>query len=191
MWLDGPGTFRKLSWKASRSGRDLRTQPPWKTRFVSVSISLQTGSTETKERADSFKSWGKCSADHRNPKFWTSVRSPENPHASPEQGFLLNSVRMKYTPRAYREQKVSRSCVAAWVGGESRGRWIHANVLAESLHGSPETMTILLICYTAIQNKKLKKRMKCRYRNGLSNRTEVNGTQQLGIEFSFFRAWQI
>ena len=47
---------------------------------------------------------------------------------------------------------------AAWVGGESRGRWIHANVLAESLHGSPETMTILLICYTAIQNKKLKKK---------------------------------
>ena len=60
-------------------------------------------------------------------------------------------------------------------------------LMAESLHGSPETVTILLICYTPIQNKKLKKKQKkCAYRDGLSNRIEVNDTQQLGVEYFFF-----
>ena len=41
--------------------------------------------------------------------------------------------------------------VAAWMGGEFGGEWIHGYLC------SPETAITLLICYTPIQNKKLKK----------------------------------
>ena len=44
--------------------------------------------------------------------------------------------------------------VAAWVGGEFGGEWL----LAKSLCCPPETITILSIGYTPIQNKKLKKK---------------------------------
>ena len=51
--------------------------------------------------------------------------------------------------------------VAAWMGGEFGGEWIHVYIwLSESLHCLPETITILLISYTPIQNKKLKKKFK-------------------------------
>ena len=55
--------------------------------------------------------------------------------------------------------------VAAWVGGEFGGEWIHVYVhlspfacMAESLLCSPETITTLLIGYTPIQDRKLKKK---------------------------------
>ena len=44
--------------------------------------------------------------------------------------------------------------VAAWMGGEFGGDWIHLYVwLSESLQCSTETLTTLLIGYTPIQNK--------------------------------------
>ena len=43
--------------------------------------------------------------------------------------------------------------VAAWVGGEFGGEWIHVSI-AKSLHSSPETVTTFLMGYTPIQNKK-------------------------------------
>ena len=88
----------------------------WKTHFVSISIFCKLAPRKQRRELD-LQKLGKCSTDHRNPKFWTSVRSPENPHAIPEQGFLLNSVRMKYTPtRAYsRAQKTLLS--VAWQPG--------------------------------------------------------------------------
>ena len=47
--------------------------------------------------------------------------------------------------------------VAAWMGREFGGEWIHVYVcMAESLHSSPETVSPLLIGYAPIQNKKLK-----------------------------------
>ena len=49
--------------------------------------------------------------------------------------------------------------VAAWMEREFRGEWIHVYVcMAESLCCSPETITTLLIGYTPIQHKKLKKK---------------------------------
>ena len=42
--------------------------------------------------------------------------------------------------------------VAAWVGGNFRGKWIHGLCMAESLHCSPGTITILLTGYTPIQS---------------------------------------
>ena len=43
--------------------------------------------------------------------------------------------------------------VAAWMGGEFGGEWIHVYVcMAESLCCPPETITTLLISYTPIQN---------------------------------------
>ena len=50
----------------------------------------------------------------------------------------------------------AQSYVAAWTGGVW-GRMDTCICMAESLHYSPETITILLIDYTPIQNKKLKK----------------------------------
>ena len=50
----------------------------------------------------------------------------------------------------------AQSYVAAWMGGVW-GRMDTCICMAESLHYSPETITILLIDYTPIQNKKLKK----------------------------------
>ena len=49
--------------------------------------------------------------------------------------------------------------VAAWMGGELGGEWIH-RYMAEFHCCLPETITILLISY--IQNKKLKKATECR-----------------------------
>ena len=43
--------------------------------------------------------------------------------------------------------------VAAWMEGEFGGEWIHVHVGLSP----PETITTLLISYTPIQNKKLKK----------------------------------
>jgi len=43
--------------------------------------------------------------------------------------------------------------VAAWMGGEFGGEWIHVYVcMAESLCCPSETITTLLISYTPIQN---------------------------------------
>ena len=52
--------------------------------------------------------------------------------------------------------------LAAWIGGGLVGRVDTCICMAESLHGSPETTTTLLIGYTPIQNKKFvfKKRTK-------------------------------
>ena len=47
--------------------------------------------------------------------------------------------------------------VAAWMGGDFGGEWIHVYV-AESLPCSPETVTTLLIGCTPIYSKKLKKK---------------------------------
>ena len=45
------------------------------------------------------------------------------------------------------------SVMSVWMGGRSRGKCIHVYIrVAESLHRSPETITILLIGYTPIQN---------------------------------------
>ena len=49
-------------------------------------------------------------------------------------------------------------CVAAWMGGEFGGEWVHVYVwLAYTLHRSPETITTLLTGYTPVQNKIFKK----------------------------------
>ena len=45
--------------------------------------------------------------------------------------------------------------VAAWMGVGFGGEWITCICMAESLHSSPETTT-LLIGYTPIQHKKFK-----------------------------------
>ena len=42
--------------------------------------------------------------------------------------------------------------VAAWLRGEFRGEWMQCICMAESLGCLPETVTILLIGYTPIQN---------------------------------------
>ena len=47
--------------------------------------------------------------------------------------------------------------VAAWMGVGFGGRVDTCICMTESLHCSPETATTLLISYTPIQNKKLKK----------------------------------
>ena len=47
--------------------------------------------------------------------------------------------------------------VAAWMGGEFRGRMATFVCLAESLHCSPEPVTALGIGYTPRQNTKSKK----------------------------------
>ena len=48
------------------------------------------------------------------------------------------------------------------MGGEFGGAWIHVMDtcmgMVKSLHCSPETITTLLIGYTPIQNKKVKKK---------------------------------
>ena len=51
--------------------------------------------------------------------------------------------------------------VAAWMGGEFGGEWIHVYVWLSlfAVHhnlGSPETITTLLISYTLIQNENFK-----------------------------------
>ena len=51
----------------------------------------------------------------------------------------------------------AQSYVAAWMGGDFRGRMDTCICMAESLCGSSETMTTLLIGHTPIQNKKKKK----------------------------------
>ena len=44
--------------------------------------------------------------------------------------------------------------MAAWMGGEFGGEWIHTcTCMAESIHCSLETITTLLISYTPIQNR--------------------------------------
>ena len=48
--------------------------------------------------------------------------------------------------------------VAAWMGGELRGEWIHVYCMAESLCCPPVTITTLLISCIPIQNKKFKKK---------------------------------
>ena len=49
--------------------------------------------------------------------------------------------------------------VVAWVGTESGGEWMHVYVwLSPFAETGPETITALLIGYTPIQNKKLKKK---------------------------------
>ena len=51
--------------------------------------------------------------------------------------------------------------VPAWIRGGSRGEWMDTCVcMAESLRGSPETPTTLLIGYTPMQNKKFKGKKK-------------------------------
>ena len=47
--------------------------------------------------------------------------------------------------------------VASWMGREFGGEWITYICMAESLYCPSETITTLLISYTPIQNKKLKK----------------------------------
>ena len=47
--------------------------------------------------------------------------------------------------------------LAAWMGGEFGGEWIHVYVWL-SLCCSPETLTTLLIGYMPIQNEKFKKK---------------------------------
>ena len=47
--------------------------------------------------------------------------------------------------------------VAAWMGGGSGENGYMHIYMAESLQGSPETSTTLLISYISIQNKKFKK----------------------------------
>ena len=49
--------------------------------------------------------------------------------------------------------------VAAWMGGEFGGEWIHIYIyMVQSLHSSPETIQhCLLISYTPMQNKFFKK----------------------------------
>ena len=44
------------------------------------------------------------------------------------------------------------------MGGEFGGEWIHVYVQLKSLHCSPQTITMLLISYTPIWNKKLRKK---------------------------------
>ena len=51
--------------------------------------------------------------------------------------------------------KSAQCSLAAWMGGESGGRVDTCICMAESLCCPPETMTMLLIGYTLIQNKKL------------------------------------
>ena len=48
--------------------------------------------------------------------------------------------------------------MAAWMREEFGGEWIHVYVKAKSFCCASETITTLLICYTPIQNKKLKKK---------------------------------
>ena len=48
--------------------------------------------------------------------------------------------------------------LAAWMGGEFGGEWIHLTGMAEFLCCSPETLTTLLISYTPIKNKKFIKK---------------------------------
>ena len=45
--------------------------------------------------------------------------------------------------------------MAAWMGGEFKGEWIHVYIcMAESLSCPPETITALLIGHTPTQNKR-------------------------------------
>ena len=54
----------------------------------------------------------------------------------------------------YSTGKFAQCYVAAWMGGEFVGEWIHAYFMAEFFRCSSETITTLLIRYTPIQNKK-------------------------------------
>ena len=47
-------------------------------------------------------------------------------------------------------------CVAAWIVRKFGGESIHCMCMAESVHCSPETITILLIVYTPIENKRFR-----------------------------------
>ena len=55
----------------------------------------------------------------------------------------------------------AQSYVAAWMGGEVGGEWIHAYAHKVALLFT-ETMATLLIGYTQIQNKNLKIKKKCK-----------------------------
>ena len=55
----------------------------------------------------------------------------------------------------------ARCYVAAWIGGEFGGEWIHVHVMTESLCCAPETITTVITGYTPVQNKKFKKIKKC------------------------------
>ena len=46
------------------------------------------------------------------------------------------------------------------MGAEFGGEWIHGIYMANSLHCPPDTIKTLLIGYTPVQNKKLKKKKK-------------------------------
>ena len=53
----------------------------------------------------------------------------------------------------YSMKNSAQYCLAAWMGGEFGGEWIHIYVWL-SPFAVPLTITILLIGYTPIQNKK-------------------------------------
>jgi len=64
-------------------------------------------------------------------------------------------------PILYSTENSAQCHVAAWMGGEFRGEWLHLYMyiymymcMAESLCCSPETITTLLIGCTPVQNKK-------------------------------------
>lgn len=52
----------------------------------------------------------------------------------------------------------SAQCVAAWMGGEFRRKWIHVYVWLSSFAVLPDTITILFIGYTPIQIKSFLKK---------------------------------
>ena len=48
--------------------------------------------------------------------------------------------------------------MAAWIGGEFGGEKIHVHVLLKPFTVAPETITILLVGYIPLGNKKFKKK---------------------------------
>jgi len=60
----------------------------------------------------------------------------------------------KWIINKYSTWNSAQCYMAAWMGGEFGGEWIHTRTcMAESIHCSLETITTLLIEYTPIQNK--------------------------------------
>ena len=60
---------------------------------------------------------------------------------------------------AFDLKSFAQCCVAAWMGGEFGGEWMDTCIcMVESLCCPSETITILLIGYTSIQNKKFLKK---------------------------------
>ena len=51
----------------------------------------------------------------------------------------------------YSTGKFAQCYVAAWMGGELVGEWVHVYFMAE-FHCSPETITTLLICFSSVQS---------------------------------------